>query len=107
MKKILEKETAMLRILQGKIVKVDLSDCVLEAKRSNYGLFELKVRYNIEAKRHINEHIEKHMEEYIEVVCSSDYRTEFKKEFTYLSDFKGLMRSLNGVLGNAEFYIEG
>ena len=95
----------MLLILKGKVVKVDLADCMLEAKRGRYGLFELTVYYDEGTNKHIEKHINKYMEEYIEVRCPNE-PIEYSGKHIYLGSFLELMKSINSIINDAEFYIE-
>ena len=80
LKKEISRSMAMQIIQQGKVVKADLTDGLLEVKKVKSGVFEVSI--------------------------VSEEEIEGTKEHIYLGDFKGLMKSINGVIGKAGMYIE-
>lgn len=80
MKKEITKSMALQLIPKGVVVRADLTEGLLEVKKVKGGLFELSI--------------------------VSEEDIDGTKEHVYLGNFKNLMRSINGVIGEAGMYIE-
>lgn len=80
MKEIISKSKALQLIQNGTVVKSTLEDGTLEIKRIKKGIYEVSI--------------------------VSEEKIDGENNHVYLGDFTNLMRSINGVIGKNELYVE-
>ncbi|MFJ7982458.1 hypothetical protein ACIQ1D_19575 [Lysinibacillus xylanilyticus] len=84
MRKDLDEIKAMLYILQGKTVKADIEEGILEAEKIRVGLYKLTIEY----------------------VINYDKDIDRIKEYIYRGEFIGLIKSIKDMIGEINMYID-
>lgn len=80
MKSPVNKSEALNHLMQGKTLKCDMKDGKMEIKRTADGTYV--------------------------AIVSTDVEIEGSREHTFRGDFKNIVKTLNGVVGDCDLYIE-